>query len=248
MTDRNIARKIVSLLSGEGGCRNVLEVGPGTGILSDLLIDDGRFCWTGIDLDRDSVALLRGKYPGHSDRILEADFLEYDPGSAFKGEPFAIIGNFPYNISSQILFKILEYRNQIPEVVGMFQREVALRIASPPGSKTYGILSVLTQAFYRVRLMFNVEPHVFHPPPRVRSSVILLKARENMELDCDETLFFRVVKTAFNKRRKTLKNSLQEMNVNWKALPASLAGERPERLGVDDFVAITASLGGSAGS
>ncbi len=226
-----------------GGYKHVLEVGPGTGILSGYLIENTSFSWTGIELDRDSVALLKMRYPELSDRIIEADFLSYDLGSGFNGARFAVIGNFPYNISSQILFRILEYRSQVPEVVGMFQREVAMRISSPPGSKVYGILSVLTQAFYEVRLLFNVEPHVFHPPPRVRSSVIRLRAKEDMSLGCDESLFFRVVKTAFNKRRKTLRNSLDGMGIAWGSLPGKLYGERPERLGVDDFVAIAASIG-----
>jgi len=243
LADQNIARKICFSLTGHGNYKHVLEVGPGTGVLSANLVNDKDLDWYGMDVDREAISYLKKKFPGQGERILEGDFLRYDLAALFGDAHFAVIGNFPYNISSQIIFKVLHHRSQIPEVVGMFQKEVALRIASPPGSKIYGILSVLTQAFYDVKILFSVEPHVFVPPPKVQSAVLRLLRRDNVNLDCNESLFFKVVKTAFNQRRKTLRNALKGMQVNWDALPAQMARQRPERLGVIEFAAITRKVG-----
>ncbi len=242
LADTNIARKVADSLSGHGGYAVVLEVGPGTGMLSRHLMDREDFRWQALEADRESVAYLHQRYPGMKSNVAHGDMLKYDLQASFGDDPVAIIGNFPYNISSQIIFRMLLYRKQVTELVGMFQKEVACRIASPPGSKVYGILSVLVQAFYNVELLFDVPPHVFVPPPKVISSVIRCKRKEDYVLDCDEHLFFSVVKTAFNQRRKTLRNSLKGMNISWGALPESFPGERPEQLGVSDFVNITRAV------
>ena len=242
LADGNIARKIAGSLTGHGQYTRVLEIGPGTGILSVPLMENDQFEWYGMDIDRESIEYLRAKYPDDASRIIQGDFLSYDLRSLIGEKPLGIIGNFPYNISTQIMFRVLENRKFIPELVGMFQKEVARRIASPPGSKEYGILSVLVQAFYDVSILFQVEPHVFIPPPKVQSAVIRCKLKEQQGLACDEACFFRVVKTGFNQRRKTLRNSLKKLGVDWDLLPAELAGERPERLGVEEFVLIASKL------
>lgn len=239
LADPNIARKICSSLTGHGNYKHILEVGPGTGMLSKHLICNKHHDWYGMDVDRDAIGYLKKQFPEHSERIIEGDFLRYDLKALFGDAPFAVIGNFPYNISSQIVFKVLYHRSRIPEMVGMFQKEVAMRIASPPGSKTYGILSVLTQAFFDVKILFDVQPHVFVPPPKVQSTILRLIRKEGFNLGCSESLFFRVVKTAFNQRRKTLRNSLKGMHVDWDALPGQMAQQRPERLGFIEFAAIT---------
>lgn len=242
LKDASVAQRVAGSLTGHGGYKLVVEVGPGTGALSKFLIGHPEFRWVGVDVDRDAIAFLRTSHPGLMDQILEADFLRLDVTRHFGEESFAVVGNFPYNISSQILFKVLELRYRVPEMVGMFQKEVAQRIATGPGSKTYGILSVLTQAFFDVELLFQVSEHVFDPPPKVKSAVIRLQRKAEFHLDCDEKLFFTVVKTAFNQRRKTLRNALRPMNVNWDLLPVDMPGLRAERLGVDEFVNITRSL------
>ncbi len=239
LADANIARKIAGSLTGHGDYNAVVEVGPGTGMLSQFLLNNKDFKWFGLDVDRDAIAYLKERFPGFKDNIIHADFLQADLKQFSDEGQLAVIGNFPYNISTQIMFRVLQQRNTVPEAVGMFQKEVARRIASPPGSKEYGILSVLTQAFYDVEILFNVEPHVFVPPPKVQSSVIRCRRLTSCILDCDEKMFFAVVKTAFNQRRKTLRNSLKSMKVNWDALSAEMAGQRPEQLGVLDFVNIT---------
>ncbi len=243
LNDPNTARKIVSALVGHDRYGTILEVGPGTGVLSEHLLRQYTNRWLGVDVDTESIRYLKKRFPEAGDRIIEGNFLHLDLAELTGGQSFGIIGNFPYNISSQILFKILDNRQLVPEVVGMFQKEVAQRIASPPGSKTYGILSVLTQAFYRVRILFHVEPHLFIPPPKVQSSVLRMELKDSPYLDCDEALFFRVVKAAFNQRRKTLRNSLRSMDVRWEGLPANLEKQRPEQLGVEQFVAITRESG-----
>lgn len=240
LTDRNIAQKIVGSLQPEGRYRQVLEIGPGMGILTGPLLNDGRFVTTVIDIDSESTAWLRQYYPALGKRIIQADFLRFDIADHFDG-PVAIIGNFPYNISSQILFKVLDQRARIPELVGMFQKEVALRAAAAPGSKTYGILSVLLQAFYDIQYLFTVKPGVFNPPPKVNSGVIRLERKANFSLACDEALFFRVVKTAFNQRRKTLRNALAQFQPAGKIDEAVLQ-LRAERLNVADFEDITRRL------
>ncbi len=236
--DENIARKVAGSLSGYGDYTRVLEVGPGTGALTKWLINNQAFKWIGIEVDAESVAYLKENYKELDPYIIQKDFLALNVKEYFNDQSFAVIGNFPYNISTQIVFKVLENRHQIPELVGMFQREVGVRIATGPGSKTYGILSVLTQAFYDVDLLFHVSEQVFTPPPKVKSVVIRLIRKQNFKLDCDEKVFFQVVKTAFNQRRKMLRNAIKIMNVNWDALPDGWAGKRAEQMAVADFVAI----------
>ncbi len=242
LKDSNIARKIAESLSLDQGCKIVLEIGPGTGMLTNFLIPNNDYKWYGIELDREAVAYLQKCHPNMKSHILHGDFLKYDLKSLIGDEQLAIIGNFPYNISTQIMFRALNMRTQVVELVGMFQKEVARRIASPPGSKDYGILSVLTQAFYDVKVLFHVDPHVFAPPPNVQSSVLRCVRKETFKLDCDEKKLFIVVKTAFNQRRKTLRNSLKSLNVNWEALPPGFSGKRPEQLHYYDFVHIVNHL------
>jgi len=237
LTDESIAKKIADTLSLKG-YKDVLEIGPGMGVLTKFLLQKNITVYV-IEIDKESVDYLKTHYPNHSDHIIEKDFLKYDLTQIFKEEPFAIIGNFPYNISSQILFKTLEMRNQIQEFSGMFQKEVALRICSKEGSKVYGILSVLTQAFYDATYLFTVPPTVFNPPPKVESGVLLLKRKENYTLPCDEDLFFKVVKTAFQQRRKTLRNSLKAFNLSNNLKASAIFDKRPEQLTVSEFVQLT---------
>jgi 16S rRNA (adenine1518-N6/adenine1519-N6)-dimethyltransferase len=237
LKDDNIARKIVQSLSNETS--NVLEIGPGMGILTAHLLQSPHATSYFIDTDRESVDYLRKRFPESADQMVHGDFLQFDPSSLFAAE-FTIIGNFPYNISSQIFFRVLEYRDRIPEVVGMVQKEVAERLASGPGSKKYGILSVLLQAFYRIEYIFTVNETVFIPQPKVKSAVIRLLRNERASLECDEKLFFRVVKTAFNQRRKTLHNALKPIGIIIRSEEFSVyAGKRAEQLSVDDFVKLT---------
>lgn len=234
LKDKNLANEIVnSLPAGEDDF--VLEIGPGTGILTDFLLKKYKNLYV-IELDDESVEYLDENYPELDDKIFNENFLKFDIDKFFNSD-LSIIGNFPYNISSQILFKVLEHRNKIPFVVGMFQKEVAERIAAPPGNKTYGILSVLVQAFYSVDYLYTVSEFVFDPPPRVKSGVLLLKRREVEHLDCNEKLFFRVVKTAFNQRRKTLRNSLK--SINKVEIADEIMQKRPEQLSVEQFVYLT---------
>jgi 16S rRNA (adenine1518-N6/adenine1519-N6)-dimethyltransferase len=239
LTDQRVAQRIASALSGWKGYSQMLEIGPGTGVLTRYLLEDKRFRLQVVELDRESVDYLHRHYPELP--VHSADFLKMDLGALYK-EPFAIIGNFPYNISSQIFFKVLENRNQVPEVVGMIQKEVAQRLASPPGSKVYGILSVLLQAYYEVEYLFTVPPGVFNPPPKVHSAVIRLKRNEVKALDCDEQLFFKVVKQAFQNRRKTLRNALKPLNLPAHMLQLPVLDKRAEQLHVTDFVELTRQL------
>jgi len=243
LTDKGIAGRIVHALRPAGRYRQVLEVGPGMGILSDILLERDDMETFLIDIDTESVAFLAAKYPQLGERLISGDFLKLDLSGVFK-EKFAVIGNFPYNISSQILFKILEHRDQIVESVGMFQKEVAERCAAGPGSKEYGILSVLLQAYYDIEYLFTVKPGTFNPPPKVNSGVIRLSRNQVAELPCDEKLFWRVVKAGFNQRRKTLRNALSAI------VPRDRLGEHPfydkraETLGVQDFIELTNFLSG----
>ena len=243
LKDDSIAEKVAGSLTGHGGYDLVVEVGPGTGALTKYLVDHPDFRWMGVEVDRESVDFLRKTYPVLADHVLEKDFLRLDVTRYFGDGQFAVAGNFPYNISTQILFKVLEHRDQVPELVGMFQKEVAQRIASGPGNKVYGILSVLVQAFYEVELLFQVSEHVFDPPPKVKSAVIRIKRREDFSLACDEKKFFVLVKTAFNQRRKTLRNALRSMNIDWEQVPDHLSGLRAERLEVKDFVQLVNAVG-----
>lgn len=236
LNDQNIARKIVDSVGTKA--QKVLEIGPGMGVLTQFLLKRNELETWVIEIDKESVEYLKNNYPGLQARIISEDFLKFDVKTVFQ-TPFSVIGNFPYNISSQIFFKILEYRNQIPEVVGMIQKEVAERIAAKHGSKTYGILSVLLQAFFNIEYLFTVHENVFTPPPKVKSAVIRLERNNIKQLDCDEQLFFTVVKTAFNYRRKMLRNSLKNICNN---LPSEFAEKRPEQLSVNDFISLTSSV------
>ncbi|WP_298901441.1 16S rRNA (adenine(1518)-N(6)/adenine(1519)-N(6))-dimethyltransferase RsmA [uncultured Psychroserpens sp.] len=237
LTDESVAQDIADTLSLEG-YKHILEIGPGMGVLTKYLLDKPIKTHV-IEIDTESVDYLKANYLNLADRVYEQDFLKYDLTKIFNNEPFAIIGNFPYNISTQIVFKTLEMRAQIPEFSGMFQKEVAQRICSKEGSKVYGILSVLTQAFYDAEYLFTVPPTVFNPPPKIDSGVLLLKRKENMTLPVDEKLFFRVVKTAFQQRRKTLRNSLKTFNLSDNLKANVIFGNRPEQLSVDSFLELT---------
>lgn len=235
LKDIGIAKRIVesSILGKE---LPLLEIGPGTGVLTQFIIEKENF--VAFDVDTESVEYLKTQYPDFQDKIQLTDFLKSDISTIFPGK-FAIVGNFPYNISSQILFKVLENRNQVEEVVCMLQKEVAERIAAPPGSKTYGILSAYLQAFYTIEYLFTVSESVFQPPPKVKSGVIRLTRNKVTKLDCDEKLFYRVIKTAFNQRRKTLRNSLKVMLTPQEAPLPEIFQNRPEQLSVSDFVFLT---------
>jgi 16S rRNA (adenine1518-N6/adenine1519-N6)-dimethyltransferase len=236
LADQNIARKIVGSLSS--GITNVLEVGPGMGVLTHFLFKDDRLNIVALDVDADSVTYLKEKYPDFAKHIYDADFLKADLLSFFPGEEFTVIGNFPYNISSQIFFKVIDNKAHIPEVVGMIQKEVAERMAAKPGSKTFGVLSVLIQAYYSVEYLFTVHEHVFKPPPRVKSAVVRLARKEQEKLGCDEVLFKRVVKTLFNQRRKMIRNSLKPL-MKEIGFSHPFLEKRPEQLSIDDFVELT---------
>lgn len=238
LTDRAIAGRIVHSLQSNGRFENVLEVGPGMGILSDILLQEPRYQTWLIDLDIESIDYLSKQYPNLENRLIHGDFLKLDFGVLFHG-PVAILGNFPYNISSQILFKILEEREQVVEVVGMFQKEVAERCAAKPGSKEYGILSVFLQAFYDVTYLFTVKAGAFNPPPKVLSGVLRLTRNTVEKLDCDEGLFWQVVKAGFNQRRKTLRNSLSSLIDKERMKDFPLLELRAERLSVADYIVLT---------
>jgi 16S rRNA (adenine1518-N6/adenine1519-N6)-dimethyltransferase len=241
LTDKNIAAKIVESLRPGSRYTQVLEVGPGMGILSDFLLQKKEYEVSLIDIDTESYHYLQKKYPQLGTRLINADFLDMDFTAFFKG-PMAIIGNFPYNISSQILFKVLDNRQQVVEVVGMFQKEVAERCSSKPGTKDYGILSVFLQAYYQVEYLFTVKAGVFNPPPKVLSAVIRLTRNETRELNCDEKLFWQVVKAGFNQRRKTLRNALSSLINKEKMVNEPVLDLRAERLGVKDFVKLTNAI------
>ncbi len=240
LTDETIAEKIANSLSFNG-YSDILEIGPGTGVLTKYLLEKDVTTHV-IEIDTESVEYLRANYLNLSDRIIEKNFLKYDLSQIFEEKQFAIIGNFPYNISTQIVFKTLELRHQIPEFSGMFQKEVAMRICSNEGSKVYGILSVLTQAFYDAEYLFTVPPSVFNPPPKVDSGVLLLTRKENFTLPCDEKLFFRVVKTAFQQRRKTLRNSLKTFNLSDNLKANIIFDQRPEQLSIASFIELTSLI------
>ena len=237
LKDENIARQIAESLTGI--TPHVLEIGPGMGVLTKYLYNRPDIDFHAIEIDRESVSYLHQHYP--SLHVIEGDFLALDPGTLFS-EPFAVIGNFPYNISSQILFKVFDNRSRVPELVGMFQKEVAERVAAKPGSKTYGILSVLLSAYYDIEYLFTVPEHVFNPPPKVKSAVIRLRRNSITTLECDENLFVKVVKIGFNQRRKTLRNALRQLNMPLDNVPDRLLSLRAEQLSVDDFITLTKSL------
>ncbi len=235
LTDPSIAARIVNSLQAASG-DTVLEIGPGTGVLTELLLEK-EIRLLPVEIDPESVAHLKQKWPVLEDRILEKDFLKMDLSEHVTG-PFHIIGNFPYNISSQIFFRALEYRQQVTTVVCMIQKEVAWRIASPPGSREYGILSVLLQAYYKIDYLFSVKPGSFFPPPRVTSGVIRLSRNQTLTLPCDEKLFVKVVKATFNQRRKMIRNSIKSILLNLES-DFELLSKRPEQLGVPEFIELT---------
>jgi 16S rRNA (adenine1518-N6/adenine1519-N6)-dimethyltransferase len=235
LKDIDIARKIAASLTGNG-YSSVLEIGPGMGILTGYLLERGFNDLRVIEIDNESVHYLQTHFPGLSN-IIRGDFLSMDIDSYFP-EKMAIIGNFPYNISTQIFFKVLKHREKVVEIAGMLQKEVAERICAGPGSKTNGILSILLQAFYKTDYLFTVPEHVFSPPPRVKSGVIRLVRNNVKNLDCNEILFFRVVKACFNQRRKTLRNSVRAA-FDLKRDDYHEFGLRPEQLSVDQFVQLT---------
>ncbi len=235
LRDLDAAFQIVDLMSCHDNYNKVLEIGPGMGVLTQFLLPITKYETSVVELDRESVAYLSQKYPELAPRIHGEDFLKMDLKKLFDGQKFGIVGNFPYNISSQILFKALENKDIVPEIVGMFQKEVAVRIASKPGNKDYGILSVLLQAFYDIEYCFSLGPHVFEPPPKINSGVIRLKRNKTTDLGVSESDFKAVVKMGFNQRRKTLRNALRALQ-----LPENpFLNKRAEQLSVEDFIALT---------
>lgn len=237
LTDEKIAERIVESLSTT--TNHVLEIGPGMGVLTKYLIKKDELDFHVVEIDRESVAYLHDHYPTLD--VIEGDFLKYDLTSLFQ-DTFCIIGNFPYNISSQILFKVFDNRDKVTEVVGMFQKEVAERVAAGPGSKTYGILSVLLSAFYNIEYLFTVHETVFNPPPKVKSAVIRLSRNDVKALECDEELFIQVVKAGFNQRRKTLRNALRQLNVPLDRIGEEILAKRAEQLSVAQFIEITKTI------
>ena len=255
LTDQEVAQKIANTVDACPGLP-ILEVGPGMGVLTQYLLPKGRPVKV-VEIDTESVVYLKEHMPQLGEDILEDDFLRMPLDRIFSGNPFVLTGNYPYNISSQIFFRMLEYRDLIPCCTGMIQREVALRMAAAPGSRTYGILSVLLQAWYDIEYLFTVDEHVFCPPPKVKSAVIRLTRNSVTSLPCQEALFRRVVKTTFNQRRKTLRNNIRPLltqidteqtgkgiqpkdHTEWLAQP--LFQKRPEQLSVQDFIQLTLSL------
>lgn len=244
LNDKNAALKIVEALNPSLGFTQVLEVGPGMGVLSDFLLTKTEYETWMIDVDLESVEFLRDKYPELGPRLIHGDFLNLDFDQHFN-DSIAIIGNFPYNISSQILFKILDERNRVIQMTGMFQKEVAERCAAKPGTKAYGILSVFLQAYYDVEYLFTVKAGAFSPPPKVLSGVMRMTRNTLQTLNCDEKLFWRVVKAGFNQRRKTLRNALSAVLPKEKMSDNSLYELRAERLSVQEFELLTREISAS---
>ncbi|MBT8183580.1 MAG: 16S rRNA (adenine(1518)-N(6)/adenine(1519)-N(6))-dimethyltransferase RsmA [Eudoraea sp.] len=249
LKDEEIAARIANTLT-LNGYKNVIEIGPGTGILTKHLLSRD-LNLVAMEIDAESVVYLHHSFPLENAglmkregtfRVVEADFLKYDIRTLFEQEPFAITGNFPYNISTQIVFKLLDIKELVPEFTGMFQKEVARRICAGPGTKTYGILSVLVQAFYHAEYLFTVPPTVFDPPPKVESGVLRLIRKKDFVIDCDETLFTKVVKAAFNQRRKTLRNSLKVFELSLNLKEDAIFDRRPEQMAVADFIWLTRKI------
>ena len=247
LKDEEVAERIGNTLT-LNGYENVLEIGPGTGVLTKYILQKGKNV-IAADLDTESIEYLNQSFaldhPSISTenfQVIEADFLKMNLEKLFNGKAFAITGNFPYNISTQIVFKAIENRDLVPEFTGMFQKEVAQRICEKEGSKTYGILSVLTQAYYDAEYLFTVPPTVFNPPPKVDSGVLRLIRKEDYGLPVEEKLFFRVVKTAFQQRRKTLRNSLKTFDLSPQLKEDSIFGQRPEQLSVQQFLELTQKI------
>ncbi len=237
LKDKNIAQKIVDSLSINSST-SVLEIGPGMGVLTHFLLQKEIHSFKVIEIDKESVEFLKQNFPALKENIIEGDFLQYNL-SDFSSGNFSIIGNFPYNISSQIFFKVVELKGQISEIVGMLQKEVAERISSGPGSKKYGILSVLLQLYYDIEYLFTVHEDVFIPPPKVKSAVIRLKRNSRVSIGCDESLFIRVVKAAFNQRRKMLRNSLKSYGFY---VADEFSTLRPEQISVEMFISLAIQI------
>ena len=234
LTDLSVAQRIADTLTSG----RTIEIGPGMGVLTQYLLKNPQINLTAIEIDRESVAYLREWYPELD--LVEGDFLKLDLDQLIPEGEFNVIGNYPYNISSQIFFKVLDYKDRIPFCSGMIQKEVAERIASKPGKKAYGILSVLLQAYYDIEYLFTVDEHVFNPPPKVKSAVIRMTRNKRRRLECDEALFKTVVKTAFNQRRKQMRNSLQQLvGKGNPVLEEKIFTMRPEQLTVEQFVELT---------
>ncbi len=242
LTEKRIAERIVNLLQLTDKYALVLEIGPGMGILTEFLLQNSNYKTAVIDIDKESIIYLEKHFPSLENQTIFGDFLELDIEKLTGGKKFGLIGNLPYNISSQILFRVLENRHQIPEAVFMLQKEVAQRIAASPKNKEYGILSVLLQAYYHIEYAFTVEAGSFNPPPKVRSGVIRLLRNEVESLDCDEALFQKVVKTGFNQRRKTLRNALKVLQLSEDLKANPILNKRAEELSVNDFVYLTKLL------
>jgi 16S rRNA (adenine1518-N6/adenine1519-N6)-dimethyltransferase len=237
LTDLNIAQKIADLLQFEQ-YQNLLEIGPGTGVLTQFLVSKTTALHL-VEIDEESILFLEKTYTEEQLNLIKGDFLKLDLNSIFGSDDFAIIGNFPYNISSQIVFKVLENKSQIPFFAVMFQKEVAERICEPPGSKKYGILSVLAQLYYETEYLFTVPPGVFNPPPKVDSAVIQMTRKKEFNLGCNEALLKKIVKLSFQQRRKTLRNSLKTLNLPDNLREDSIFDLRPEKLSGDDFIQLT---------
>ncbi|AEA43715.1 16S rRNA (adenine(1518)-N(6)/adenine(1519)-N(6))-dimethyltransferase RsmA [Fluviicola taffensis] len=238
LKDKGVCKRIAEQFKHHQGVKTAIEVGPGMGALTEFLIQDPETNLYVMDVDQESIDYLKINYSQLGERIVFADFLKIDPTTIVGQEPFAVLGNFPYNISSQILFKCIDLKDHVPEIMGMFQKEVALRVAEKPGTKVYGILSVLLQAYYDIEYCFTVDEHVFDPPPKVKSGVIRCTRNNREKLPCDEKLFKQVVKMSFNQRRKTIRNSIKAL------LPETYEENpmlqlRPERLGVEEFIELT---------
>ncbi len=249
LKDEAIAQQIAETLTYKN-YSNVIEIGPGTGVLTKYLLKHP-IDLVAMDLDAESIIYLNQNFQLEhpnlmtgegSFKVLEADFLKFDLTTLFGPEQFAITGNFPYNISTQIVFKMLEWKEKVPEFTGMFQKEVAQRICQKEGSKTYGILSVLVQAYYDAEYLFTVDPQVFDPPPKVQSGVLRLTRKNEYKIECDEKLLFKVVKTAFNQRRKTMRNSLKIFGLSDNLKEDAIFDQRPEQLSVAEFIALTKKI------
>lgn len=240
LKDQSIAENIVNALTRHHNYNSILEIGPGTGVLTHYLLKTDLDLHI-IDIDSESIEYLKKNFDLPEEKIIFDDFLKINIEKLFN-EPYGIIGNFPYNISSQIFFKVLDHKNDIPEIVCMLQKEVAERLASPPGNKAYGILSVFLQAYYQIEYLFTVKPHVFLPPPKVDSAVIRLTRNSVTALPCDEKMFFRIVKQGFNNRRKTLRNALKPINLPLELNDLDILNKRAEQLSVQDFVDLTLKI------
>lgn len=236
LLDLTIASDIVEAVSFHNNYKTLLEIGPGTGVLTDFIVKKKDLNFITSEIDTESVLFLKQKYPDL--KIMEGDFLAMNLENEFP-EKFGIVGNFPYNISSQIFFKVLDYKNLVEEVVCMLQKEVAVRLCSPPGNKDYGILSIFLQAFYDMEYLFTVHEHVFDPPPKVKSGVIRIKRNKVIDLGCDEIYFRKIVKQAFSMRRKTLRNCFKPLNLTTEFLADDFFNKRAEQLGVQDYIKLT---------